>query len=83
MQSPERSPGLTRLVAPLLALAALWPSAAVPAQELLEEVLVTGEQPGPAMWKVKRGDHTLWIVGTLTPLPSKMTWRSQQVEDVI
>jgi uncharacterized protein YbaP (TraB family) len=58
-------------------------TAAVPAQELLDEVLVTGEQPGPAMWKVKRGDHTLWIVGTLTPLPSKMSWRSQQVEDVI
>jgi uncharacterized protein YbaP (TraB family) len=35
------------------------------------------------MWQVKRGDHTLWIVGTLTPLPAKMTWHSKQVEDVI
>jgi uncharacterized protein YbaP (TraB family) len=67
----------------LLLAAWLGASATLPAQEMLEEVLVTGEQPGPAMWKVKRGDHTLWIVGTLNPLPSKMTWRSQQVERVI
>jgi uncharacterized protein YbaP (TraB family) len=63
--------------------AMLCTAAALPAQELLDEVLVTGEQPGPAMWKVRRGDHTLWILGTLTPLPSKMSWRSRQVEDVI
>ncbi|MFO1504163.1 MAG: TraB/GumN family protein [Steroidobacteraceae bacterium] len=68
------------LASMLLALACAAP---LPAQELLDEVLVTGEQPGPAMWKAKRGDHTLWIVGTLRPLPSKMTWRSKQVEDVI
>ena len=61
------------LASMLLALACAAP---LPAQELLDEVLVTGEQPGPAMWKAKRGDHTLWIVGTLRPLPSKMTWRS-------
>jgi uncharacterized protein YbaP (TraB family) len=83
VQLPKNRNGLMPVAAALLALAALWPATALPAQELLEEVLVTGEQPGPAMWKVKRGDHTLWIVGTLTPLPSKMTWRSKQVEDVI
>jgi hypothetical protein len=63
--------------------ALLYATATLPAQELLDEVLVTGEQPGPALWKVRRGDHTLWIMGTLTPLPSKMSWRSAQVEDVI
>ncbi|HMA12636.1 MAG TPA: TraB/GumN family protein [Steroidobacteraceae bacterium] len=69
--------------AALLAVAGLWPGIARPAQELLDEVLVTGEQPGPAMWKVRRGDHTLWIIGTLTPLPAQMSWRSKQVEEVI
>lgn len=53
------------------------------APEELEEVLVTGVQPGPAMWRVRRGDHSLWIVGSLSPLPAKMTWRSRQVEEVI
>jgi uncharacterized protein YbaP (TraB family) len=49
----------------------------------LEEVLVTGERPGPAMWKVSRGGHTLWIMGTLSPMPAKMTWRQKRAEEVI
>jgi uncharacterized protein YbaP (TraB family) len=49
----------------------------------LEEVIVTGELPGPAMWKVAKGDHTLWIMGTLSPLPAKMTWRSRRAEQAI
>lgn len=49
----------------------------------IEEVVVSGEHPGPELWKVSKGDHVLWIMGTLTPLPEKMTWRSKQVEAVI
>ena len=49
----------------------------------LDEVLVRGELPGPAMWKVTRDDHTLWIMGTLSPMPERMSWRQKQVEDVI
>ena len=40
--------------------------------EPLEEVVVTGEFPGPGMWKVTRADdaagHVLWIVGEPPPL---------------
>ncbi len=49
----------------------------------LEEVLVTGEQPGPGLWKVTKGDHVLWMLGTLSPLPKEMTWRSRQVAEII
>jgi hypothetical protein len=35
------------------------------------------------MWKLSKGGHTMWIMGTLAPLPAKMTWRSKQVESVI
>ncbi len=49
----------------------------------LEEVLVIGEQPGPGLWKVSKGDHALWIVGTHAPLPKKMIWRSKQVEALV
>lgn len=75
---------------PRLRIAALcllaWPCsvlAATAPEDMLEEVTVTGEQPGPAMWRVSRGAHTLWIMGTLSPLPAKMTWRSRQAEAVI
>jgi uncharacterized protein YbaP (TraB family) len=49
----------------------------------LDSVLVVGEQPGPGLWKISKDDHILWILGTLSPLPKKMTWRSQQVESIV
>ena len=50
---------------------------------VLDRMLVSGEQPGPGMWKVIKGDHTLWIIGTQTPVPQKMTWRAKGLEAVI
>jgi len=49
----------------------------------LDEVLVTGERPGPGMWRVSKGGHDLWILATLQPLPKNMTWRSQVVDQRI
>ena len=62
--------------------AAAFVSADAPPVEL-DEVLVTGEQPGPGMWRISSGDHELWILGTLSPLPKKMTWRSRHAEEII
>ena len=53
------------------------------AQPPLEEILVVGEQPGPAMWRVAKGDHALWILATLDPLPKNMVWHSKSVEERI
>ena len=53
----------------------------------LDEVLVTGEQPGPGLWRVSTttpdGEHVLWILGSHGPLPKKMVWRSKVVEATI
>jgi len=49
----------------------------------LDVVLVTGEQPGPALWKVTSGDHVLWILGDVAPLSRKMRWRSKQFERLL
>jgi hypothetical protein len=49
----------------------------------LEVVLVTGEQPGPALWKVSSGNHYLWILGEVAPLPPKVKWRSKQFESLL
>jgi len=48
--------------------------------DAMPEVLISGERPGPGMWRVTNGSHTLWILATLVPLPSRMTWRSHEVE---
>lgn len=59
----------------------LVPLGAVLAQDgaQLDTVVVTGEQPGPGLWKVSKGDHVLWVLGTLSPLPRKMRWRTNEV----
>lgn len=49
----------------------------------LQTILVQGHQPGPGLWRVSKGDHTLWILGTLGPLPAGMTWESGEVETTI
>ena len=67
------------LVCSAVAVNAGAPAAArVDTEPPLEEILVVGEQPGPAMWRVSKGDHTLWIFATLEPLPKDMVWRSKE-----
>jgi uncharacterized protein YbaP (TraB family) len=51
--------------------------------EPIDEVIVSGEQPGPPLWKVTNGEHVLWILGSLTPSPKNITWRSREVESVV
>jgi len=64
-QSPESTPDPNQVVTDTV---------------ILDEVLVTGEQPGPGLWKVSKGDHVLWIMGIYAPLPKQMTWNSSEVE---
>jgi len=50
----------------------------------LAPVVVSGEQPGPGMWQVRNAQgHTLWILGTVSPLPAKLEWRADEVQAVI
>jgi uncharacterized protein YbaP (TraB family) len=48
-----------------------------------EEIVVEGRHEGPRMWVVHKGDHTLWILGTLSPLPKKMVWQPDAVQEVL
>jgi uncharacterized protein YbaP (TraB family) len=62
------------------------PSAGTPSQAAevpAAEVIVVGKHEGPRMWRVAKGDHVLWILGTISPLPKKMTWQSDSVETVL
>jgi hypothetical protein len=50
----------------------------------LDEVIVTGEQPGPSLWKITHGGtNVVWVLGTVGGIPKGVKWRSRQVEDVI
>ena len=50
---------------------------------VLDDLVVTGERTGPGMWHVHRGDAHLWIMGSLSPLPKGITWRSRQLEELL
>jgi len=71
---------------PVLLLARIAMAQSPPETEPLEEVVVTGEFPGPGMWKVTSPEdpagHVLWIVAEPPPLPKRMKWKSREVEAV-
>ncbi len=49
----------------------------------LEKIVVFGIRPGPKLWKVSKGEHVLWVMGTLNYLPKHMKWYSSHVSEVI
>lgn len=58
--------------------AALGQTAALvddPEADILPEVLVLAKAPGPAWWRVSRGESVVWIMGSpAAPLPKGMNW---------
>jgi len=48
-----------------------------------ETVVITGQRPGPGLWKVSKGEHVMYVFGDYSPLPIKMEWRSGEVESII
>ena len=55
---------------------------AVPPDQL-QELVVTGERTGPGLWHVHKGASHLWILGSISPLPKGITWRSTHVERLL
>lgn len=60
-----------------------YPQEQTEPNKALEEVLVTGSWAGPKLWKISKGDHVLWLLGTPDVLPKNMTWDSTEVEQVL
>ena len=54
-----------------------------PITDPTEEITISGEHPGPGLWKVTYRTHVLWIFGSINPAPKNMTWHSSQVESIV
>lgn len=54
-----------------------------PPEEVAVEIAVVGQHQGPQMWRVTSGDHVLWLLGTLQPLPKKLTWDARDVDKLL
>lgn len=50
---------------------------------VLDTVVVSGRQPGPGLWKVSKDGHVMFLLGTVSPLPKRMEWASEEVESLI
>ncbi len=80
-----------RLLALTLAVLLAAPAAAqapaaqfAPADSLgsavVEALEVVARPPGPALWRVARGDSEVFILGGVTPLPHSLVWDTGRVE---
>jgi hypothetical protein len=78
MKKPSRVVLAAALLIAPLTISAQEPEKA-PEPEM-ETVLVTGEQPGPGLWKVSRDGHVLWILGTIGAMPDTFVWRTKELE---
>jgi hypothetical protein len=61
---------------------AAWAQEEVPADES-GKVVITGQRPGPGLWKVSKGDNVMYVFGDYAPLPLKMDWRSHEIEAIL
>jgi hypothetical protein len=60
------------------------PASSAPGQvQNLEAVTVSGVQPGPGLWRVSKGNHVMLVLGTLSPLPDHIQWKTDDVEQAI
>ena len=80
-----RSPSavLCSLVILPIAQSAQAPATPITTDSPMQEIVVVGEHEGPRMWRVTSGDHVLWILGTISPLPKRMIWDSRSVEELL
>src|SRR4029077_15663856 len=53
------------------------------AETPVQEIVCAGRHEGPRLWTVRTGDHTVWILGTISPLPKKMVWQPDAVRAVL
>ena len=62
----------------------LAPPAPTSSPEWAEVETVHAEaRPGPAVWRVARGDSEVWILGTIPALPKDLNWNKNYVSELI
>lgn len=73
----------TPLVSEALSVTTEADEPASPPVTTLETVVVTGIQPGPGLWQIRKGDHTLWVMATLSPLPKRIEWEPRELDALV
>jgi uncharacterized protein YbaP (TraB family) len=45
--------------------------------------VVSGRYRGPKLWRISKGANALWILGTVTPLPKRMVWQTDDIRGLL
>jgi len=53
------------------------------ADEWVTDVVVTARLPGPALWRIKKGDSEVYVLGAMPVMTKRIAWDSQRIERVI
>jgi hypothetical protein len=91
MHSPTGKPPSAAIALAALAILLLVPvggprAVAAVAEEvpgIIDEVQVSGERPGPGLWKIRHGANVVYVLGTASPLPRRVQFRSRELESVL
>jgi len=47
------------------------------------QVVISGRYRGPKLWRVSKGGHALWLLGTVEPLPKRMVWQTEDIQGLL
>jgi uncharacterized protein YbaP (TraB family) len=84
-----RPSGLVRVLATVALLCSVVSAAAAPQTDVAPpiaapfQVVISGSYSGPKLWRVSKDGHTLWLLGTVEPLPKRMVWQTADVQGLL
>jgi uncharacterized protein YbaP (TraB family) len=47
------------------------------------QVVISGRYRGPRLWRISRNGHVLWVLGTVSPLPKRMVWQTEDIQRLL
>ena len=74
--------GLTAALVIVIAPMSLAPARAAvdPEAAVVDELVVTARIPGPAWWRVAKGDSVVWVLGLPAGLPKGLKWNTHALD---
>jgi uncharacterized protein YbaP (TraB family) len=84
-----RPGGLARVLAAVALLCPVMSAAAAPQTDAAPpisapfQVVISGSYSGPKLWRVSKDGHTLWLLGTMEPLPKRMVWQTADIQGLL
>lgn len=70
-------------LAAMAAFAVLFASTAQAQETWSDEVVVSAKASGPAVWRLRRGNSEVIVIGVLPVFPKSQAWRTRRIESAI